>query len=282
MSVKSGSGREENKLTQCFDDILRISAELLTQQQLKTIKVQDKITNGYSMGQQRLLQERVSQFNSMLDSLDVSLQTTVDYVGAVMESAMDVKRKRDAEEKEKREKQERLEKEKQERQRQEEERLSAKNTPMDMLANFETDIPGSGGTGGKGFGAEFRDLNGMDLSMFDTMDGQGSFGGLQSGGNVGVGVRSDGVNVSSSGGNANNQTSDVQRSNAVGIGGNNGLIENKEPQSNFNDTNAAPSSIAVPESGPDSYLTLNDFNDLGIDWNTTNDINDLNLEDFNL
>ena len=121
----------------------------------------------------------------------------------------------------------------------------AKNTPIDMLTNFDTDLPSAGITQAQSFNSEFGDLNGMDLSMFDSMDNQVGFGGLQN----------------TSGGNE----------------------KKNDPQINFNDTNAPPSAVNVPENGnPSSYLTLNDFNDLGIDWNAANDNNELNLEDFNI
>ena len=265
-NMSMAADRQENRLTQCFEEILRLSADLLTQQQLKTIKVDSKVTSGFSKTQQKVLGDRISQFHSILDSLDVSLQETAEYVDAVTQNAARVKKQRQEEQYEqerRREEQKRLEQQKLEQQKLEQqkleqqkleqqkleqqkleqERYSAKNTPMDMLTNFDAEVPAAVSQATQPFNTEFADLNGMDLSMFDTMDNQVGFGGLQS-------------------------TS--------------GPGEKKDPEMNFNDTNVAPSSVAVPESNPNSYLTLNDFNDLGIDWNAANENNELNLEDFNM
>ncbi|KAG0678754.1 Mediator of RNA polymerase II transcription subunit 2 [Kluyveromyces marxianus] len=225
--------KQDNKLTQCFDDILRLAADLLSQQQLKTIKLDPQVTTGFSQAQQKVLKDRLTHFYSLIDTLDVSLQTTAEYV--------DAQQKLEQQKLE----QQKLEQQKLEQQKLEQQKYSAKNTPMDMLTSFDSDLPSAGVAQPQGFNSDFGDLNGMDLSMFDSMDNQGSFGGLQS---------SSGINE-----------------------------KKNDPQMNFNDTNAPPSAVAVPESeNPNSYLTLNDFNDLGIDWNAANDNNELNLEDFNL
>lgn len=271
--------KQDNKLTQCFDDILRLAADLLSQQQLKTIKLDPQVTTGFSQAQQKVLKDRLTHFYSLIDTLDVSLQTTAEYVDAVKANAIQIKKQREEEELRKQEQQkleqqkleqqkleqqkleqqkleqqkleqqkleqQKLEQQKLEQQKLEQQKYSAKNTPMDMLTSFDSDLPSAGVAQPQGFNSDFGDLNGMDLSMFDSMDNQGSFGGLQS---------SSGINE-----------------------------KKNDPQMNFNDTNAPPSAVAVPESeNPNSYLTLNDFNDLGIDWNAANDNNELNLEDFNL
>lgn len=256
--------KQDNKLTQCFDDILRLAADLLSQQQLKTIKLDPQVTTGFSQAQQKVLKDRLTHFYSLIDTLDVSLQTTAEYVDAVKANAIQIKKQREEEELRKQEQQkleqqkleqqkleqqkleqQKLEQQKLEQQKLEQQKYSAKNTPMDMLTTFDSDLPSAGVAQPQGFNSDFGDLNGMNLSMFDSMDNQGSFGGLQS---------SSGINE-----------------------------KKNDPQMNFNDTNAPPSAVAVPESeNPNSYLTLNDFNDLGIDWNAANDNNELNLEDFNL
>ena len=75
----------KNKLTQCFDDILKISSEMLLQQQLKTIQLDSKVSNGFNASQQRSLKEKINLFHGILDDLEISIAKSFDYVDTIVE-----------------------------------------------------------------------------------------------------------------------------------------------------------------------------------------------------
>ncbi|CCK72512.1 Med2p KNAG_0K01510 [Huiozyma naganishii CBS 8797] len=69
---------EQNKLTRCFDDILRLSSEMLVQQQLKTIQLDT--VNGFTQDHQKVLSEKIHSFHGILDEVDVTLLNAVRFV----------------------------------------------------------------------------------------------------------------------------------------------------------------------------------------------------------
>ncbi|EJS44313.1 med2p [Saccharomyces arboricola H-6] len=70
----------KNKLTVCFDDILKVGAEMMMQQQLKNVQLDSYLVNGFSQPQQRLLKEKVKLFHGILDDLETSLSQSSSYV----------------------------------------------------------------------------------------------------------------------------------------------------------------------------------------------------------
>ncbi|QHS72220.1 Med2p [Saccharomyces paradoxus] len=70
----------KNKLTVCFDDILKVGAEMMMQQQLKNVQLDSYLINGFSQSQQRLLKEKVKLFHGILDDLETSLSQSSSYL----------------------------------------------------------------------------------------------------------------------------------------------------------------------------------------------------------
>lgn len=70
----------KNKLTVCFDDILKVGAEMMMQQQLKNVQLDSYLVNGFSQSQQKLLKEKVKLFHGILDDLETSLNQSSSYV----------------------------------------------------------------------------------------------------------------------------------------------------------------------------------------------------------
>lgn len=70
----------KNKLTVCFDDILKVGAEMMMQQQLKNVQLDSYLVNGFSQSQQKLLKEKVKLFHGILDDLETSLSQSSSYL----------------------------------------------------------------------------------------------------------------------------------------------------------------------------------------------------------
>ncbi|CAI4059634.1 hypothetical protein SUVZ_04G2300 [Saccharomyces uvarum] len=77
---KSTKTTYKNKLTVCFDDILKVGAEMMMQQQLKNVQLGSYLANGFSQSQQKLLKEKVKLFHGILDDLETSLNQSSSYV----------------------------------------------------------------------------------------------------------------------------------------------------------------------------------------------------------
>ncbi|CAI4057805.1 Med2p SKDI_04G2310 [Saccharomyces kudriavzevii IFO 1802] len=73
----------KNKLTVCFDDILKVGAEMMMQQQSKNVQLDSYLVNGFSHSQQRLLKEKVKLFHGILDDLETSLNQSSSYVNTL-------------------------------------------------------------------------------------------------------------------------------------------------------------------------------------------------------
>ncbi|EDO17954.1 hypothetical protein Kpol_1010p72 [Vanderwaltozyma polyspora DSM 70294] len=117
----------------------------------------------------------------------------------------------------------------------------------------------------------FDDPNSLDISMFPGLDGGafdlGSFGASD--------MNSLSNNLSTGSNNANNDSNNL----SLLASNENQSSTNNNSDTNNNNNNNNESSVPV---NTDDYLTLNDFNDLNIDWNTTGDPGDLDLNGFNL
>ena len=297
----------ENKLTQCFDDIMRVAVEMMLHQQLKTVQLDSSVVNGFSHNQQRMLSEKIHIFHAILDDMETTLGKSKNYVEAIYELGREkeLQKEREREELRKRqEEEERKIKEQEELRRQQEMELKAQqekeqqqqeqqkqnndmepdskmkfsmDTPSGLLADF----PGASGdmneTGAipknsddkpvspRQYSTKIKqeqglpqgdlgDLGGMDISMFPNMDtgfDMGSMGGEPDPNKQG------GSNDPTAGLPESENANDV--AGTLGDPGNNGVVDNS-----------------------DDYLTLNDFNDLNIDWSATGDPGDLDLNGFNI
>lgn len=90
----------KNKLTVCFDDILKVGAEMMMQQQLKNVQLDSYLVNGFSQSQQKLLKEKVKLFHGILDDLETSLSQSSSYLETL--TALGKEKEKEREEAEKR------------------------------------------------------------------------------------------------------------------------------------------------------------------------------------
>ncbi|SMN20281.1 similar to Saccharomyces cerevisiae YDL005C MED2 Subunit of the RNA polymerase II mediator complex [Maudiozyma saulgeensis] len=102
----------KNKLTQCFDDMMRMSSEMLVQEQLKTIQLDNGITNGFSATHQKNLKEKFHVFHGILDDLDITLDKCATYVETLNKIGIEKEELRKKEEELEAERQKKLEEEK--------------------------------------------------------------------------------------------------------------------------------------------------------------------------
>lgn len=115
----------KNKLTSCFDDILKISAEMMQLQQLKNVQLDPYMVNGFSTQQQHSLKDKIHTFHGLLDDLENALNKSNDYVESLAAMGKEsrraeVERLRRLEEEEE-ERKKRLEQEAEARRKEEEE-----------------------------------------------------------------------------------------------------------------------------------------------------------------
>ncbi|KAL3230634.1 Mediator of RNA polymerase II transcription subunit 2 [Nakaseomyces bracarensis] len=122
----------KNKLTSCFDDILKISSEMMMQQQLKNVQLDPYMVNGFSAQHQGALKEKIHLFHGMLDDLENALSKSNYYVESVASMGKENKRaemerlkKLEEEKKRLREEEEARKKEEEEARRKEEEEAKA-------------------------------------------------------------------------------------------------------------------------------------------------------------
>lgn len=293
-----------NKLTQCFDDIMKVAAEMMVQQQLKTVQLDASVINGFSEAQQKVLSEKVHMFHSILDDLETTLSKSKSYVGAIHEIGVEKEKQREQERIEQRRKQEEEEQRKNEEleelrrrpepeQRVEESRqqqmepdnrldfqIDGTNGMLTNLDDSSRNMNGSPGMvmsarsqvamtpresqqqspqnvqGQPSRGERMGEMGNMDISMFPGLDNSGfdmgNFGG--------------GINDSDKNGDRNTDS----------------MVNFDKPAAgNDNNTAENPSSVYMADNG-DNYLTLNDFNDLNIDWATNGENGDLDLNGFNI
>ena len=359
------AGLLKNKLTQCFDDMLRLSTEMLVQEQLKTIQLDNRITHGFPASQQRALKERFHAFQTILDDVDITLRNGSDYVEALARSGAEKEQLRIAraqeereakekaalaakekEERETKEKEEREAKEKAEREAKEKEEREAKekaaaaaaaaaaasasassanDNPLDLMDDMKLSFNDDDGTAGgdsktndildalavpdsgtkgpepvaaasgapgsatapavaaaataggsdadKNLGANsvFNDLDSMDMSLFTDLDNT-NFDSL------GPTIGADNTNNNNN--NNNNNNSGGEAKNPAGNDNNTANPGNAE-----NNTSAPSDGLGLMDplqDMGDDYLTLNDFNDLNIDWNAGGDAGELDLNSFNI
>lgn len=313
----------KNKLTQCFDDIMKVAAEMMVQQQLKTVQLDPSVVNGFSQTQQRILSEKVHMFHAILDDLETTLDKSKTYVDTVYEIGMEKEKQKEEEREQLKRRQEEERKQKEELKRRQEMEKEAQeqqqvipvesdlkldfsmDTPSGLLADFagrNDDIDGSGinmqenqqksvqaQPGLTPFSqqqrqqsshqkqqlsqqspvnanetlqqptGELSDLSNMDISMFPGLETSGFD---MSNFNVGI----DGTKTNMNNNRNVEPTGNIQKSTETN-GENNSL--NEAPSNGMNDNG-------------DAYLTLNDFNDLNIDWTTSGDPGDLDLNGFNI
>lgn len=342
-SPQLSSPSHRNKLTQCFEDILKVSSEMMVQQQLRTVQLDSSVVNGFSQIQQRLLGEKIHMFHAILDDLETTLYKSKTYVQSVYDYGLEREKQKQKEREEVRRRQEEEEARKQaelkkqleeEKKAQAEElqnqeynqsRIGTANSDMDTKMNFSMD-PTNGLLAD--FGGNEPDLNipgvltakerpadsnqsPIELNS-DLRTGHQTPQTAQSSLNQGSNhkqtpqqqkkqhlqqARNDsndlGMNMSMLSGleNGNLDMGDFNtRMNEVkdkdNVNSNNimPLADNFAGSSgNNNDTptlNDAPANNLGDNE--DDYLTLNDFNDFNIDWNTTGNPGDLDLNDFNI
>lgn len=303
----------KNRLTDCFDDIMRVAAEMMVQQQLKTVQLDSSMVNGFSQAQQRVLSEKVHMFHAILDDLQTTLSKSKSYVGTIHEIAL---RKQELREREKEQAdiKKRQEEEEQLRRNREQEEMARREKSEkkpdqqrqqqcgpDTNEDFPLGGPGSlmseFGDPGQDFGGSpglpisvnqaqgqpaatpaqqiqpstsqpspqsdlqrprTGDLGGMcnmDISMFPGLESSGFDMGS--------------FNNNTSNGNGPSRPADAP-TNALGAA-------EVNTDNNLNEDGA----LSMGDNGED-YLTLNDFNDMNIDWSAGGDPGDLDLNGFNI
>ncbi|QLQ80374.1 hypothetical protein HG537_0D03750 [Torulaspora globosa] len=294
-----------NKLTQCFDDIMKVAAEMMVQQQLKTVQLDTSVINGFSEAQQRVLSDKIHLFHSILDDLETTLSKSKSYVKAIHQIAVEKEKEKERQRIDQRRKQE------EEEQRKNRELEELKNRPVsgqriednrqhDIEPENRPEFPidrtsgmlmGNLGDDGRNIngspsmamsaqsqiamtpgdsqqqsprnsqgrptqGDDMGEIGNMDISMFPGLDNTG----------FDMGNFSTGINVPEKNGDKTAEP-----------------INNFEKPSGTTDNNASgnPETGYMADNG-DNYLTLNDFNDLNIDWAANGDNGDLDLNGFNI
>ncbi|SCU81896.1 LAFA_0C07844g1_1 [Lachancea sp. 'fantastica'] len=289
--------RYQNKLTKCFDDIMRTAAEMLVQQQIKSIQLSSDIAAGFTQSQHKLLGEKVHTFHSVLDDLDLTLTTAKNCVDKFAAESAARKEKLLEEQREQQMLQAKLKQEQEDQKRLEEAQKASNSTPfshneypestpttfLNELSKSslsgpnrnakevttisagqndasDSKIPTGGSsrntTGGNdGYSTGLNDLNDLDLSMF---------GGIEQN-DLGL-TGFDEVPMTTNNDKTLNNESNL--SGSVPPGGDDGSNRMLGNDPNSNNT--------------DSYLTLNDFNDLGLDWNNSDGQSGLDMSEFNI
>lgn len=124
----------KNKLTACFDDILKVSAEMMMQQQLKNVQLDPYMVNGFSAQQQNTLKEKIHMFHGILDDLENMLSKSTYYVDTLAnlgkeskrQKELELEKQREQEEEEKKQKLLELERKKKEQEEEEEKKKKQK------------------------------------------------------------------------------------------------------------------------------------------------------------
>ncbi|QLL34455.1 hypothetical protein HG536_0G03170 [Torulaspora globosa] len=291
-----------NKLTQCFDDIMKVAAEMMVQQQLKTVQLDTSVINGFSEAQQRVLSEKVHLFHSILDDLETTLSKSKSYIGAIYEIAVekekererkriDQRRKQEEEEQRKNRELEELKSRQLSGQSIEDNRIESENrtefsrdrTNGMLVANLGDDRRNINGSpnmvmsaqsqiamtpgdsqqqsprnsqGQPTQGDDMGEIGNMDISMFPGLD------------NTGFDIGSFGTGINGSEKNGDKSTEPINTFEKPSGTTDNNLSEN--PEAGY-----------MADNG-ENYLTLNDFNDLNIDWAANGDNGDLDLNGFNI
>lgn len=341
-------GPHQNKLTQCFDDILKISTEMMVQQQLKNVQLDSYMVNGYTTAQAKNLREKVYLFHRFLDDLETNLSKSSAYVDALYalgKQQVDLKRQQEEEMKRKQEEEEKLlrqqrEKEEADRKRKEKEeeakrqQVEASNDTkqqqpqsqpqqsMDLNLGFDMTTMGGYGNNGKNVMSPsvdsnmptvaatdaqsiFGDLNSMEMSMLTGFDAESDFNtpatvnmndhNTSMNNNNNTSIKNNNNNANSTDNNSKLTSTQVSTDLNMAVN-NNPSIEadndlelkksdelgmanylNDEPS---NATDNAGLTSGLPDN--DDYLTLNDFNDLNIDWTAGGDNGEMDLNGFNI
>ncbi|CCE61503.1 hypothetical protein TPHA_0A04290 [Tetrapisispora phaffii CBS 4417] len=355
------STKYRNKVTQCFDDILDVSTQMLVQQQLKTIQLDINVTNGFNLSQQKILHEKVNLFHSLLDDLECTLETSktfTEHIAKLGKQREEEKLKKDKEREEELERtRKRLEDEEQkakekaeqeEKKKTEEEHVQSQkvgnidnesqllnfnssndiestdkldflvDTPSNLLADFPTKnddlinsfaetasnknnkieekvnedkmesnkaaseenkltsaTPADNGNTNNMGASTFDNSNPIDMSMFSGLDGNGfdlgNFGSLDTPSLVTEPTAPEVKHNDSNNVNENAEKMIDQLN-----------VENENVEKNDkSDTNTNNDNNTIGDN-TDDYLTLNDFNDLNIDWNANGDPEDIDLNIFNI
>ncbi|SCU82939.1 LAMI_0C01420g1_1 [Lachancea mirantina] len=247
------NARQQNKLTACFDEIMKLSAEMLVQQQMKTIQLSSDMIKGFSHNQQKLLGEKIHMFHTILDDVDLTLSSSQDFVNRIAGEA--VKKKQD---KIKEEERLRLKDEEEARKREEMNKKVTNTVHSDMGGPAAGENLTFGeepdAKNGSSMPSNFGDLNDFGLSMF---------GGIES----------------------NDLLAEFNTNTNAGLPAGNNEEDNKPNMIAMNQAenkNEVNSNNQNMDNNPDSYLTLNDFNDLGLDWNGGDGQNELDMNEFNI
>lgn len=329
----------KNKLTQCFDDLMRLSTEMLVQEQLKTIQLDNNITNGFTTTQQRNLKEKVHIFHGILDDLDITLNKCSDYIETVNKIGIEKKEAKQIELKrlkEEQEKEQKLKKEKQQELKHENGTHDTINIMDDMKLSFNDDdgstndifnsfnndsngkdtgiLTASTGTNisdptnssssliskniknkykdnnnnnNSSSNSIFNDLDTMDMSLFTDLDNT-NFDALSGA----LGATNDSAVTTDTKGNStsiNTKNQNNSDTNTTAIADELGLSNNNDNNNSSinskNTANATNDNINLMDpiqDMADDYLTLNDFNDLNIDWSAGGDSGELDLNNFNM
>ncbi|KAM3161162.1 Mediator of RNA polymerase II transcription subunit 2 [Lachancea thermotolerans] len=257
----------QSRLTQCFDEIMKTAAEMLVQQQIKSIQLSSDIAPGYTQKQYKSLGDKVHAFHSVLDDLDLTLSASKSCVDKL---ALEAQERKQEAEKQRIKEEEEARKKLSEMQKPETSNTATsfpESTPGTMLNEIsKTGIAGadSGSRGsnnnvatGAAYANDFNELNDLDLSMFGGME-QNDLGLADFGENA--------MNSNANGGKDNTHEGGFNA--AITPGNNEGTNGNQGTD--------------VSSANPESYLTLNDFNDLGLDWNNTEGQGGLDMNEFNI
>lgn len=238
---------------------------MLVQQQIKSIQLSSDIAPGFTQTQYKSLGEKVHTFHSILDDLDLTLTASKN---CIEKYAVEAQARRQEEERQKAKAEEEARRKLSEMQKPESSAPTSafqESTPGTMLNEIsKTGIAGSNqaSRGSKNannmsYTSDFNDLNDLDLTMFGGME-QNELG-LADFGDDQIDTHDSGDKNTTSGGAYNP---------------NSGLASHNDPNNNIN--------TDMNSNNSESYLTLNDFNDLGLDWNNTENQNGLDMNEFNI
>lgn len=144
------------------------------------------------------------------------------------------------------------------------------------------------GLGDSQSGGLYNDLNTMDLSMFSELDGGGfDASGFDTANTSNANATTNSVpnnnNPATNDSNMNNDpTAAINAFDGTAAGNNETLGQGEKLE--FDQSNPSAmlgNDINMGDNGED-YLTLNDFNDLNIDWSAAGEGGDLDLNGFNI
>ncbi|AQZ17657.1 MED2 (YDL005C) [Zygosaccharomyces parabailii] len=305
-ATHSSSLVHKNKLTQCFDDIMRVAAEMMLHQQLKTVQLDCSVVNGFSYNQQRVLGEKIHVFHAILDDMETTLDKSKSYVEAVYEIGREkeIKKEREREELRRRqEEEERKTKEQEELKRRQEMELKAQaqqaqqqqqqqhhqqngvsnpgpkmEFPMDSSGSLLADFPGSERAPVERNAAQSQKVSSDSMQPSLSASPQlGSNAAPSAGGRV---KQEQGLPQHDLG---DLGSMDISMFPSMDTGFDMGNFNSETDAAKMNGHSDAAASMARPDDGNDIGATMDDPSNNGLvdnndDYLTLNDFNDLNID----